>query len=455
MSNVEKPYPLAYLPLTYCIGGEPRTSPQSQVLESLQEHLGKKVEIPQKETPPHLKPRVVIVFGNGKPRSETNSFEIHRSCPKPTPLFLLLNTVPQLPEALNRFEARKELVEGACHCGIVFEGQKNPQRALWISTQGNYQLIEGSLAELCQNAAQRIQIHFASPNVSTRYDGGFQLPWRTWARSPLHPNISRAAHELGDARIIDNEVDLTKYTPNRLKAMLLARAFNNNNKLGIGESMRSELGPVGVIGVTRSGGKKVEVDPNPKKGHITPVWAITPDGYMIPDVTRKPKLSRLLFSDFANGSVETHENGLIRLINSLARAGIISDFEGALSYIQRRFNKEQFIPIQPSGLPISSAVSVDHAHWHVKRAYDHNIKVGEPDFRYFPKLDFSCGSRHAAWALISGLMQFEEFLRAEGLSETIIFINLPGHGYVAVGENRQKLTEAIIKGVELKEPEPA
>lgn len=451
---VNSSYSLDYLPITYSLGGKPRTVLQYKVLEGLQERLhnpefrGEIFEIPHKDTPADQRPRMVMVFGNGELLSSTNSLELHRHSPKPAPLFFMVNTVPHLPSIVEHDMARSQIVEGAAHCGVVFAGQSYPERALWISTQGNFQVIEGTPDEIYKDVALRMQIHFGSPFVKKRRDGELMLLWKRIAQSQMHKDIAEAAHLLGEAGIIENEVDLHRYTPNKILARMLGKAFNAN---GIGESMRSEIDPDGYMGVTRSGGGKVKVDDNPKKGHIVPVWAITPDGYLIPTITRKPLMLKLF--TYANGSVETHENGVIRLINSAARDGQVSNTEEALAWIQTRFTQDPFIPIQPKDLPPTSIVTIDHGHKYAKRARAKNVLIGEPDFQYFPKLDFACGSRPAAWALLSGLMKFDEFKRPEGLKGTIIFINLPGHGYVAVGENRQAVTEALINGVELGEPE--
>lgn len=450
--TTETSYSLEYLPLEYTIADKPHSLLQGAVLEKLGEEFanpslkGRSLPLPHRNTPIDQRPNMIIVLGNGELHSRSSSLTLHRHLPKPASRFFFVNTVNKLPNDVNHDRARRELVAAACHNGVIFEGNAiHPEKALWISTQGNFQILRGTSQEIYQEIARRAQIHYGSVPANKRYNGGLRLPWKEWKQSKIHSNTAEAAHRLGDVGVIENEVDLEKYTADKRLARLEARAFNEN---GIGESMRSELDPRGYMGITRSGGGKVEVDENPKKGHIIPVWAITEDGYVVPDIAHKPLLTSL-----RNGSVETHENGVIRLINSLALAGVIDNYQEGLRWIQQRFSQERFIPIQPKDLPLSSIVVIDHGHRHTTKVYDPNIKIGEPDFRYFPKIDFPCGSRQAAWALLSGLMQFEEFYRPEGLNKTIIMINLPGHGYVAFGKDRRALTEALINGTELQEPE--
>ena len=455
-------YSLDYLPLTYALGNTPQTPLQDTAFEHLQEYIhgpelkGSIYELPRKGTPTSARPRIVIMFGNGELGCRTDSLGIHRAAGNPPPTFLFINSVPHLPSHIDLTAARTQIVEAGTHCGVILEGDRKIQRAIWISTQGNWYLLEGEQEEILQNIAWRSQEHFGSPKLSTRHDAdknGFTLPWRVLANSPAFANTSEAAHILGDMGIIENEVDLTRFTADARRAKLLAKAFNKN---GVGESMRSEYDPAGFLAITRSGGGKIEVDPDPKKGHLTPVSAITPDGYIIPHVSHMPKFSKLRITNFANGSVETHENVLLAIARTLAIQGY--NIEQVLQFAQNRFSEgDKFIPIQLEDSPQLDRFAVDHAHWHTAEHAGY-IKIGHPDYRYFPKRDFACGTMHAAWAMISGFMDLDEFHDPEGLIKNVLGVELPGHGYVFMAEGpegRRRLTQAITADSKLVPPERA
>lgn len=449
-------YSLDFAPITYALGSNPQTRLQDRMLERLQEYFrrpelrGDNCELPHKNTPPEERPRMVMVFGNGELGYRTNSYDIHRGAGNPPPAFMLINSVAHLPSHIDLTVARSQIVEAGAHCAVIGEGDEKLQRALWVSTQGNWKLIEGSEEEILQNIAWRSQEHFASPKVSTRHDEGKRghaLDWRILASSPAFTNISEAAHLLGERGIIENEVDLRRFTKDERWAKLIAKAFNRN---GVGESMRSEFDPAGFLAVTKSGGGKVEVDRDPGKAHLTPVWAITPDGYIVPRITHLPKLSTLRIRGFGNGSVETHENVLLAIARLLAIQGY--NFEQFFYYVQNAFSKgAKFVPIQPEGLPKLDRFDVDHAHWHTLEHASY-IKIARPNFKYFPMRDFACGTMHAAWAMISGFMELDEFHDPEALRKYVLGVELPGHGYVFMAADRQRLNQAIISDSKLVAP---
>lgn len=443
-------YPLEYLPINYSIAGNPRTSLQDKVIEGLEEQFrspelkGKCLPVPDRKTPLDQRPNTIVVFGESKLLSRSDSLNIHGKLPKPAAHFLLINTVDKLPDIVTPDMGLSIILHGASHCAAIFEGDKNPKRALWVSTQGNLLVITGNPEEIYREIARRTQIHYGSPFLTNRHNGGRTLLWGVWAQHSIHADISDSAHQLGDAGIKENEVNLNQHTPDSRLARKVRDAFNSN---GIGKSMQSQLG-LGVMGVTRSGGGKVEVDANPRAGHTVPVWAITKDGYIVPDIANKP-----LLLSYRNGSVETHESGLFRLVHSAALAGEVNSFEEALPWVQKRLYKDGFIPIQPTDLPSSDMIYLDHDHKKADKARARYIRIGSPNRRHFQKTDYACGSMHAAWNALSGFMEFDEFYVEGGFRSKVFVVNLDGHGFVAAGEDRKTVTYALINDIDLTEPE--
>lgn len=460
--NPEGPYNFDYLPVDYSVGQEPSNPLQREILRRLEEHItgdglkGQRVPLPTREIPYNLqsKPNLVMMFGNGELNSPTNTLYLHRKVfPRPTPLFLLVNNVPKFPD-FNFITARQQNFLAACHNGVVFEGDQNDthiKRALWVSTQGNYYVIEsleGSEDEIYINVARRIQEHYGAAFVKTRYDMEDTeepiISWDQWRRLPAHRELAKAAQILGKYGIIEDEVYLGDLTDNEAYARAVRQAFNKN---GLGESMRSMFDPqTGLMLVTRSGGGKVNLSSVPSNGHLVPIHQLTPDGYVVAKIEGCAII-------YDNGSVEGHENGMVYKASSDARNGV-KTFEQFVDITNAQFKLSPTgrINIVSKNSPSPAILVLDHSHSQTRRVNREKVRVASPDRRYFPEIDLPCGSRRGALALISAFYQVPEFVEGKELGDLVIVVELDGHGMVVAGGDREVVTNAILNEMELQPP---
>jgi len=129
----------------------------------------------------------------------------------------------------------------------------------------------------------------------------------------------------------------------------------------LGEGMRSQLDPaLGVMGVTTSGGGKINVNPDPQAGHIVPVGQLTWTGY----VRAIPRDCPVTY----NGpSIETHENGLVYLAGALINAGLVDSFDSFLRFLKHHFAQHDRIAILPPDMQ-PKATAIEHVHRQPGRA---------------------------------------------------------------------------------------
>lgn len=459
--------------LTFSLAGQPNNPFQRKITDDLrrclegEEFRGGELPLPHRKALREEVPSAYIVYGNGHLGSRTNSVNIRPKLPKKygAPLLLMINTSDDLPirkeysDATNRHLGRTEGAWGAAHCSVIFT---EPGRAMWVSTQGNVVEITGdSDSDVIHQVAQRFQAHFAAPLRTHRYDGeGFSTSWEALKGHPYYEILAARAHKLGSTvvpgegrTIIEDHVNLLDYIDDWKLAMKISHAINELDD-GVGESMASQTGPKGVVGVTQTGGRKVDIDADPK--NFTPMMAIAKDGYVIPEVEGKP----FLFKNFKPISREGWENGLGRIAhswcmkNNYDSSSTLPPWQQFYMYMQEKWTHPdyQFMPIYSTELPHSTADAWDHSHWKAIETYRKNIIITEPDYGYFPTWDYGCGTDPGGWALMSALMKVKAFYNPNGLGRTIIIANLPGHGCVAIGERMEEVTDALINGVKLVTP---
>lgn len=460
----------------FCVGAnqEPRNNLQRAILSHLKDGLTNPsvgcilVDSPGQETKIASHAQLVIVFSEGLEATISpwdNYYLLHRPHEKQPPLGLLfmVNTVEQLPDTVDFDFARQQIVRKSCHNGVIFEGDPDShsiKRALWISTQGNFKTVEapkdypGEPEEyIFENVLLHIMAHYGSEMVNRRYDAVLSdLTWKQYAASFVHQDIATAAQQLGEAGIIEDSINLKKYV-RKWHAMAILEAMH---KAGLGESMRSAYDPnLGLMLVTRSGPGKVKVSPNPLDGHLVPVSQITRDGYVVTTPTDAP-------IKWVNSSVETHESGETLIVGAAAQAGEVGDFEGADDFLERQFENQDSVDVVPKGYPFK-VTQIDHFHWwpDPSSLNQERDEIVYPDTRYFPWVDWPCGSKQASRALLSAFFLSPTFSQPgpphSPLNGKFIFALLPGHGTVVIhdGPNRQELTNAIINEIRLVPPEGA
>lgn len=439
-------------PIDFAVGRPPINDLQRAILSSLESRLtdenvlGRRVNIPTEDTSIHERPDMVVMFGNGEMNALIDPRELYIKLPEPRPLLLLVNTASKLP-TVDFHTARKQLVAAACHNGVIFEGDQDSdsvRKALWVSTQGNFKVIEGTAEEIFDNVVLRILTHYGASFVTERQDDQISQPftWQDWVSSPIHTQMAKAAELLGDAGIIEDKVNLDRYAGIQHAAFIL-KALNRS---ALGESMRSILDfELGVMAITRSGGGKVKLSPNPNDGHLVPVARLTRNGYVV----IRPKDGQVV--TYPNGSVETFENGLVILASSLVQAGIVHTFPELVNWLDDAFSRSNTVDLIQNGQR-PKVLNIDHFHKHVVQA-NPSIEVVRPDPRVTPIIDHPCGSFEAAMALLSALFQSKIFTTpGTNDMEKVVIASLPGHGSVALGGDRQALTNTILS-LDLKPPE--
>jgi hypothetical protein len=359
----------------------------------------------------------------------------------------MITTVDAIPEQELFDLARAQLVRKASHDGILIEGDPNGtrvRRALWASMAGNFRLLDGAEADIFDSLVLRAQAHAGAEKINQHAgDAENWMTWEAWCQSPVHRDIAQAAHALGEVHIIEDEVVLSHYGSDRQSGEILRFL----ERAALGESMRSQLDPsLRVMGVTATGGGKVNVSPDPLDGHLMPISQLTWTGY----VRAIPSGCPITFKD---PSIETHENGMVYLAGTLVNAGLVDSLDSFLQFLGDHFARHDRIDILPTGLQ-PKVLAIDHFHLQPGvssiREPD-KVELVKPDPARFPDIDFPCGVREAEMHLLSALFQARAFNRPGPLDKVILAV-LPGHGTVAVyGGDRQTLTEMLIHGMEMEE----
>jgi hypothetical protein len=436
------------LPVHFAVDISPSNAFQDELLHEVSALLtdstigGSQRQVPDRRTPLEDRPNMIMMFGNGRVNARVNTIPTYLKLPSPKPPFLLVNTVDRLPP-IGFAVARTQLVAGACNNGVIFEGPQNgavSSGALWASMQGNYMEMRYPHPKVLDSVVLRILAHYGTIYVTERYAGEppVGLTWENWERSPIHREVAEAAWTLGEAGLIRDRVNLSQYYDDEIHTFAIQKALNKS----LGESMRAQFDPdLRVMGITVSGGGKVEVSDDPRDGHLVPVTQITPDGYVVVN----PKESRV--KKYGNGSVETLESGKIILFGALALGGVARTYKEAEAWLQDQFIKNGVVDIVPETLEPMITV-IDHSHWHVEEYDDERVEVVSPDPRYYPPdLDFACGSLDSANATASALFRSQIFQNPgpsdDPMKGKVLVIELGGHGLIALGTDRRKVTEAL------------
>lgn len=438
----------------------PKTTAEKDVLAMIQDRLGLAgcifVDHPHEKTDVADNAAMHIVFADGTYDSLIDPFSTYGILPKPKGRLFMVNVVDKLPEKVDFDFARGQLVKKSCHNGIVIT--EGGGKIGWASMQGNYNLLSEKPENNFNNSALRMLYHYGAPMISKRYDVPSQIEWGSWVSSSVHKEMSKGARRLGDEGIIEDRVYFERYAP-KLHARALEWIVNKT----LGESMRVSSKD-GFLAVTKSGGGKVNVSDDPKKGDLIPISHITSDGYVIAGLQGKPLLLR-----FNNSSVETREAAEIIIARQLLQKGEVKNFQDYNNRLKNNFDSQRFIPVTfKEGL--SQNLEIDHAHWHVDtkmtgssrfdlpvNGHIHKIEVVFPDSSISPPVDGPCGSISARDQTFSALFKSRAMVQKSDL-ETTVFVNLPGHGYIAVSpRSREELTDMIItlyKEKLLRKPQP-
>ncbi len=436
-------------PVNVWVAGEPFNKLQEHALAQLRQRLEARgcvfVSSPDQATAHGPVAHLAIGFGKTL-EEEANPRHIYGRLPKPRGTVLMITATRHIPEGDLFAFARGQLLRKGAHIGITIEGDlQRPRigRALWAAMAGNYHVLQGDETALLDSLALRAQAHAGAERV-TGHDGDdpTRLSWEQWRRSPLHGDIARAAHALGQAGIIEDKVPLEQFGSARQVSVVLRFL----ERAALGEGMRSQLDPdLRVMGVTASGGGKINVSPDPMAGHVVPVSQLTWNGYV-----------RALPPDcpvaYAAPSVETHENGMIYLAGALVNAGLVDGFDSFLGFLKDHFARHDRIDILPSGLQ-AKVLAIDHFHRHPSQARldTTKVEVVYPDKARFPEIDFPCGVRDAELHLLSAIFQARAF-REKGLLRKMVIAVLPGHGSAALwGGPRQELTDMLAHGIQMEQ----
>lgn len=438
-------------PVNVWVSVQPYNRLQAHILKGLRARLEARgcifVDRPDQPTPLGPVAHLGIVFGRTL-EQEISPLEIMAKLPKPRGSMLIINTVESLPDVPLFDLARGQLVKKAGHFGVIAEGDPDSEhvkRAVWASMAGNNRLLTGSEVEIFDQVALRAQAHVSAEKV-TNHEGDIstRLTWAEWCASPVHADIARAARALGAAGIIEDEVPLDQYgSGDQVRSVLRFL-----QKAALGEGMRSQIDMnLRIMGVTTSGGNKVNVSERPEDGHVIPIGALTWTGYIraIPEdcpITYVPP------------SVETHENGMVYLASALVNAGLVHDLDSFLAYLKNHFAEHETIDVVPEGMT-PKVTALDHFHRQPKedtiREPD-RVEIVYPDTARFPEIDFPCGVREAELHLLSALFQSESFRTPGPLGRKVIIAVLPGHGSVAAyGGPRDELTDVLVNGMEMEE----
>ncbi|MBN1309850.1 MAG: hypothetical protein JXB30_00430 [Anaerolineae bacterium] len=438
-------------PFNIWISGKPYNDLQSYILEQLCLRLESAgciiVEDPEQQTEIGLGAQLGIVCGKDMDE-EISPLTLLGQLPKPRGMMLVINTVEAIPQSPLFDLARGQLVKKAGHIGVLAEGEpdgSHVKRALWASMAGNNRMLNGSTQNIFDQLALRIQANVSAEKINTQ-SGEVKTPmsWDEWCALPIHQEIARSARRLGAAGIIEDEVPLVQYgTGTQVRSVLrfLRRA-------ALGEGMRSQIIPGWrIMGVTTSGGNKINVSTNPHDGHIVPVSQLTWSGYVLALPHDCPIV-------YISPSVETHENGMIYLASALVNAGLVNSFGSFFDYLQEHFNRHERIDILPEGMQPKVTV-IDHFHRQPRQdsiKEPERVEIVFPDTVCFPEIDFPCGAREAELHLLSAIFKSKAFQEPGLLGNKAIIAVLPGHGSVALYDGpRDELTDLLVEGMEMEE----
>jgi hypothetical protein len=434
-------------PILIWVAVKPHNALQAHVLDQLRARLERNgcifVDRPDQETPLGSIPDLGIVFGQDR-EQEFSPFEYMGQLPKPRGIMMVINTVEQIPHGTLFDLAREQLVRKSGHIGVLFEGRidgAHVSRALWGSMAGNNRLLNTDEPTLFDSVALRMQAH-ANAEAVNSHDGDNHLDvtWEAWAASSIHQDFATAGRRLGDAGLIEDEVNLWVYASSDQGRNVLRFL----NRAALGEGMRSQLDlDLGIMGVTTSGGKKVTLSPDPLEGYVVPVNQLTGSGY----IGAIPKGCPI---SYVTPSVETHENGMVYLASALVGAGIVHDFDSFYAYVNDRLATDGRVDILPKGLRPRVTV-IEHFHRQPKAGTikePGRVEVVFPDPRRFPESDFPCGTRDAEKQLLSGAFNSEFFLDSAPLGNRTIIVVLPGHGIVALYDGpHAALNDFLVNGM--------
>ncbi|HLV44977.1 MAG TPA: hypothetical protein VKY39_08460 [Aggregatilineales bacterium] len=438
-------------PVNVYVSRSPRNRLQSYILSKLRERLEARgcifVDRPDQATDLGPVAHVGIAFGQDL-QEEISPLELLGKLPKPRGSMLVINTVESMP-GIPLFDlARGQLVKKAGHFGVVAEGDPDGEhvnRALWASMAGNNRLLDGDEDTIFDQIALRVQAHVSAEKVTVHQgDSPTLMTWAEWSAAPVHADIARAARALGAAGIIEDEVPLGQYGSGEQVRSVLRFL----QKAALGEGMRSQIDMhLRVMGVTTSGGNKINVSPDPADGHVIPIGELSWTGYY-----------RALPADcpvsYVPPSVETHENGMVYLASALVNAGLVDSLDGFLNYLRAHFAEHETVEIVPDGME-PAVKALDHFHRQPKAgtiAEPERIEIVYPDTSRFPEIDFPCGVREAELHLLSAFFQSESFRTPGSLGRKVIVAVLPGHGSVAAyGGPRDELTDVLVNGMEMEE----
>ena len=438
-------------PINVWVGMNPCNELQWHVLRELSKRLEARgcvfVRVPGEETELGSTVHLAIGFG-ARLGEEITPNVVYGRLPKPRGTVLMITTVERFPK-MNLFDlARGQLLRKAGHIGILVEGDPRGtgvRRALWASMAGNHRLLEGREEDIFDDLALRAQAHAGAEKVN-RHEGDDEtmISWLEWKGSPVHRDIAQAGRALGEAGIIEDKVVLDQYGSSR-QAQLVLRFLE---RAALGEGMRSQLDPqLRVMGVTATGGGKVNVSPDPMDGHVIPIGRLTWEGY----VRAIPRGCPIAFPD---PSIETHENGMVYLAGALVNAGLVDSFDGFLRFLKDHFARHERIDILPEGMQ-PKALAIEHFHRQPRKGSikdPSKVEIVYPDLERFPRIDFPCGVREAELQLLSALFRAQAF-REPGPLDKVVIAVLPGHGSVALyGGPREELTDILVNGMEMEQP---
>jgi hypothetical protein len=379
---------------------------------------------------------------------EVSPLEFLTRLPKPRGMGMVIATVDRIPEGDLFDIGRGLIVRKAAHIGLLVEGDEQTgtlKRALWISMAGNHKLLTGNPEEILDSAALRILVHVGSENLTGHAgDESPHLTWEAWCASPIHHEMAEAARALGDAGLIEDRVPLEKYATGRQ----IRHVLSFLNRSALGEGMRSQLDPhLRVMGVTTTGGGKINLSADPNDGQIVPVGSLTWSGY----VRAVPENCPVTFNA---PSVETHENGMVYVAGWLVNAGLVDSFDSFMAFLADHFDRHETIAILPEGAE-PNVTAIEHFHRQPVRGsvrQPDRVEIVHPDHDRFPLIDFPCGVREAELHLVSALFRAESFRTPGGLRERIVIAELPGHGIVAVTSGpRREMTDRLIHGMEMQD----
>jgi hypothetical protein len=450
-SQADPAYVWTPQPINIWVAVEPYNSLQAYVLQQLRQRLESQgcifVEQPDQATPVGPIAHLGIVFGQDR-EQEYTPFEYLGQLPKPRGIVMVITTVEEIPQGRPFDLAREQLVRKSGHVGILFEGDLDGgrvKRALWGSMAGNNRLLSGDESAIFDGLAMRMQAHAnASPVNSHDGDNHLDVTWEQWAAASVHQDFADAGRRLGDAGLIEDEVNLWTYASADQGRSVLRFL----NRAALGEGMRSQLEPeLGIMGVTTSGGKKVTLSPDPTEGYVVPIHQLTENGY----VRAIPEGCPV---SYVTPSVETHENGMVYLAGALVEAGLVGDFDEFYHYVREQLDRDGRVSILPEGLPPRATV-IEHFHRQPKAGtikQPERVEVVFPDPQRFPESDFPCGTRDAEMQLLSGTFRSKFFMDSAPLGDRVIIVVLPGHGIVAIYDGAHaELNNLLVDGMEWEE----